>query len=156
VVLAKFDELMSSTTPSAPEVEQFIDQIEGHIEAAEKQTHRRIDTLSEQVQDHVESEEIGLSDPEQQQIRAHRMQFSIFVERLAELAQELMQPLTVINCSIKMTTSGYVGELSEEQKDLLDLAQSSANRLNRLIERLTTLVGYPKDLNPKTSEIDED
>lgn len=152
VVLSKFDELMSSTTPSASEVESMIDQIEGHVETAEENTLRKIDQFTEEVQQEIGDRELGLGDAEQRQIRAHRKQFSIFVERLAELAQELLQPLTVINCSINMTLSGYIGEVSDEQKDLLSLAQSNANRLNRLIDRLTKLVGYPKDLDPKAVE----
>ena len=150
VVLAKFDDLMSSATPKADEVAKFIDHIEGHVDDVEQNTHEKIDKLNEDMQ-----REIGLGNAEQRQIRKHRAQFSIFVERLAELAQELMQPLTVINCSINMSVSGQLGEISEEQKELLSLAQSNTNRLNRLIEHLTKLVGYPKDLTPKTVEGDE-
>lgn len=155
VVLAKFDDLMTSATPKADEVAKFIDQIEGHVEDVEQNTHQKIDKLNEDMQREIGQREIGPGNAEQRQIRKHREQFSIFVERLAELAQELMQPLTVINCSINMSVSGQLGEISDEQKELLSLAQSNTNRLNRLIEHLTKLVGYPKDLTPKTVEEDE-
>jgi hypothetical protein len=62
---------------------------------------------------------------------------------LAEVAQELMQPLTAINASVEMMLGGFVGDISEEQQDLLKLASGSGEHLKYLMDMLIEIVGCP-------------
>lgn len=142
VVMARFDELMTSTAPKADEIASFIDEIEEQVQSFESNTQRKIDLLAEEIK-FTEA-----LDEDHTEVGDHRKRFSDFVEILAELVQELLQPLTVVNCSLNMVISGYTGELSPEQSDMLELATNSANRLANLIDRITELVGYPKTLHP--------
>jgi len=151
VVLAKFDELMSSTTPNAAEVSEFMDEIDRHVEDVEERTAQSIDEFANDIK-----REIQENDIKEKKLRNRRENFTLFVARLAELGQELLQPLTVVSCSINMAVSGYTGELTDEQKDLLSLAHSSSKRLDRLINRLIEMVGYPKDLKPESVGDDAD
>jgi signal transduction histidine kinase len=51
-----------------------------------------------------------------------------------------MQPLTVVNGSIEAAQRHAEQTI---QKDLLDLAHESGTRMQSLMRRLLTLVGYP-------------
>ena len=64
---------------------------------------------------------------------------------LSEIAQELMQPLTAINASVEMMMLGYVGNISDEQEDLLLLASRSGEHLEFLMDMLIEIVGCPKN-----------
>jgi len=67
---------------------------------------------------------------------------------LAEIVQELCQPLSVINCSIDMIKSSSLGEVSEQQKGMLDLASQSSDRLQQIIDKLLEISGMPVTLSP--------
>jgi hypothetical protein len=71
------------------------------------------------------------------------MSRSELLASLAEVAQELMQPLTAINASLEMMLHGYVGEISEDQQDLLTLASNSGEHLKYLMDMLIEIVGCP-------------
>jgi hypothetical protein len=75
--------------------------------------------------------------------QAHRMSRSDLLASLAEVAQELMQPLTAIKTSVEMMLHGYVGNVSEEQQDLLELASNSGEHLQFLMDMLINIVGCP-------------
>lgn len=70
------------------------------------------------------------------------------LEVLAEIGQELAQPLTVVNGTIDMILLKHVGPISETQNELLRLAAESGERLRGLIERLVQVAGYPEGLTP--------
>jgi hypothetical protein len=68
--------------------------------------------------------------------------------QLAEVVQELCQPLSVINCSIEMILTGTMGEVSPSQSDMLSLAEESTKKVQTLIDHLLELSGVPKTLKP--------
>ncbi len=68
-------------------------------------------------------------------------------EILAEIGQELCQPLSVINCSIDMVRGGSLGEIVEVQREMLDMAYDSGQKLKILIDRLIAIAGTPKGLD---------
>ncbi len=68
-------------------------------------------------------------------------------EILAEIGQELCQPLSVINCSIDMIRGGSLGEIVEMQREMLDMAYDSGQKLKVLIERLIAIAGTPKGMH---------
>jgi hypothetical protein len=69
-------------------------------------------------------------------------------EKLSEIGQELCQPLSVINCSISMITSGRLGDVSGAQKDMLNLAVESSQKLQQIVDSLMVITGVPKGLEP--------
>ena len=67
---------------------------------------------------------------------------------LAEIVQELMQPLAVINCSTDMIMSQKLGELPETQASMLGLIGESTGRLETLIHGLQDIAGVPDTMSP--------
>ena len=62
---------------------------------------------------------------------------------IAEISQELMQPLTAISASLEMMIGGYVGELNDEQHSMLSIANNSGEHLTFLMKELIEIVGCP-------------
>ena len=75
--------------------------------------------------------------------QAHTMSRDELLASLAEVAQELMQPVTAINASLEMMLEGYVGDITEEQQDILTLASNSGEHLKYLMDMLIEIVGCP-------------
>jgi len=75
--------------------------------------------------------------------QAHTMSRAELLSALAEVAQELMQPLTAINASLEMMLEGYVGGITRDQHDLLKLASNSGEHLKYLMDMLIQIVGCP-------------
>ncbi|MDD5706401.1 MAG: histidine kinase dimerization/phospho-acceptor domain-containing protein, partial [Kiritimatiellae bacterium] len=72
---------------------------------------------------------------------------------MAELGQELRQPLTVMNGVLDMMVQQHLGPVSDNQKPLLDLALQSGQRLDGLIDRMVKVAGLPDDLHPNAQII---
>jgi len=68
---------------------------------------------------------------------------------LAELHQELLQPLTVVSGVLETILSGLLGETTEPQHSMLQLAFDSVNTVSEIARHVTELVGYPAGLTPK-------
>lgn len=69
-------------------------------------------------------------------------------EFLAEVVQELRQPLAVITSVMSAVNSGMMGELAVPQKSMLNLACESAKRLDHLVDKLAEVSGMPSGLIP--------
>lgn len=70
------------------------------------------------------------------------------IEHFAELNQEILQPLTVSSGVIDLISSGKTGALNDEQKELLQLAVDSMDRMRQLIEYTARIAGLPDGLTP--------
>ncbi len=70
---------------------------------------------------------------------------------LAEIVQELCQPLSVVNCTISMLTAQSLGELTPPQLDMLNLAMESVTRIQVLVNNLERIAGQPTTLSPDTA-----
>lgn len=70
--------------------------------------------------------------------------------RLAELHQELLQPLTVASGVLESMISGSLGPVSLPQQSMLQLAFESIGAVSDLAAHVTELVGYPAGLRPAT------
>ena len=70
---------------------------------------------------------------------------------LAEITQELCQPLSVITCSISMVVSKSLGNVTDPQVDMLKLASESAAKMEVLIDNLEKISGLPTDLAPDSA-----
>jgi hypothetical protein len=69
-------------------------------------------------------------------------------QKLSEIAQEICQPLSVINCSVTMITTGKLGALTPPQTDILKLAVESAQKLKAIVDSLMQMTGVPDALEP--------
>ena len=67
---------------------------------------------------------------------------------MAELGQELRQPLTVVTGAIDMLLGRFFGPISDEQKPILGMASESNRRLDELISRMIRIAGMPTSLTP--------
>lgn len=74
---------------------------------------------------------------------------------LAEIAQELCQPLSVIVASLDMVASSHLGEVNECQISMLRLAAESAERMRKLVYSLMDMADVPKDLKPDRTVISQ-
>lgn len=70
------------------------------------------------------------------------------VEFLAEIVQELRQPLAVIMSVMDALKSGMLGSLTQQQTAMIGLAGGSVERLDLLITKLSEVSGMPEGLVP--------
>ena len=67
---------------------------------------------------------------------------------LAEIGQELCQPLAVINCALDMISAGSLGPVTDGQKEMLNLAVSSGDKLKQLADKMIEISGVPTTMAP--------
>ena len=73
---------------------------------------------------------------------------------MAELGQELRQPLTVITGAIDMLLGRYFGPITNEQQPILEMASESGRTLDDLIGRMIRIAGMPASLTPDETVLD--
>lgn len=76
------------------------------------------------------------------------------ITTLAEIVQELRQPLSVINGSIEMLCAGHLGLVPEIQREMLNLALQSSRRLGTIVDTLSVISGMPATLQPDAEVLD--
>ncbi|MBN1672377.1 MAG: hypothetical protein JXR37_15155 [Kiritimatiellae bacterium] len=134
--------------PGAPE--QFsgeIDDVSTQMQAVTDATQMKIDALVEAVRADMLAVD-ALERRARQEGKGPHMSRRQIMKVLAEIGQELLQPLTVISSSIEMVRSKSLGEVSNAQEDILKLAAESAGRIKTLIDMLEKLSGLPTTLSP--------
>ncbi len=72
---------------------------------------------------------------------------------IAELAQELSQPLTIVNATIDIIRRAPPAAGQEDQNELLSMASDSGKRLAELVSRLVQIAGTPKTLSPDADRL---
>ncbi len=118
-------------------------------------TRRKIQQLVEQLvteaelQAAIQRGEI-LGPPKEDRLSRRRL-----LEIIAEIAQELCQPLTVINCAVQMLSAGKLGEVNQAQLEMLNAALHSGERLEKLIRKLTDIADVPMSLMPDQQTLAE-
>lgn len=135
-VLEKLEHLMKSEAPDGDQLEHLLGQANDNLGNTTYSTKEKLDSLSKQLYDL--EEDTGTVGGQ-----AREMDRKELLSSIAEIAQELMQPLTAMNASIEMLLSGYVGEVAPDQRNLLSLASSSGDDLNYLMQELIKIVGIP-------------
>ena len=136
MVLEKLENLMKSDTTDGGQVEHLLGQANDNLGNTTHSTKEKLNSLSKQL--YVVDEDTGTVGGHAQEMDRKELLSSI-----AEIAQELMQPLTAINTSLEMLLHGYVGEVAADQRNLLSLARSSGDDLNYLMKELIKIVGIP-------------
>jgi signal transduction histidine kinase len=77
------------------------------------------------------------------------------LKSLAEINQELVQPLTVSSALLQMLKAGTAGTLSDAQRELVQTASEGMDRLERLIAYLQRISGFPVDISPDAGLLSE-
>lgn len=134
-VLEQFEALMKIEPPPQVEMRALLKRIGKSVDDVSADA----DTRMEQLREHLY--EVQGRDVSEQEIKT-------LMGRLSELAQELLQPLTVVNCVINLLLGGQLGLMNEASREMLSLAGGSSGRLRDLIDRLVSIVGLPAGLSP--------
>ena len=74
---------------------------------------------------------------------------------LAEINQELAQPLTATTAVIDVLEEGKLGAVTEAQRDVLSVASEGMKRLSKLVGYLQTISGMPDELEPDREILDD-
>ena len=74
---------------------------------------------------------------------------------LAEINQELAQPLTSALAVIDVLEKGKLGAVTQAQKDVLCVASDGMKRLGKLVAYLTIISGVPETLSPDREVLDD-
>lgn len=140
LLLAKLGETLdqSRPAPSVEEVRALADATSRQIEAVVTRTEKKIAVLR-----HMLGQE-GVDGSGKPDLLSRRQ----LMEILAEIGQELSQPLTVVTASIDMLRAQHPGLLTEAQGELLAMAASSTARLAHLVNCLIRISGNPKTPHP--------
>lgn len=133
-VFEKLENLMKSETANGNQVKDLLGRANENLDGTLDTAREKLTVLSQQIRDGQISTIGG---------QAHMMSRAELLNALAEVAQELMQPLTAINASLEMMLYGYVGKITEEQSDMLTLASNSGEHLKYLMDMLIDIVGCP-------------
>jgi hypothetical protein len=105
---------------------------------------QKIENFVKDLRADAEAEASGLPDA----AKKVRMSRAKLMEILAEMGQELCQPLAVINCTLGLVVSENIGPVTVEQREMLTLAINSEEKLKQLADRLMELSGVPTTLSP--------
>ena len=122
---------------SPADVKALITETGDHLNALADITGKKIKTL----QDTLEARNAPLS----------RKALQVM---LAEIAQEISQPLTIILGTVDMVRSQRTGPLTPLQGELLSMVSESSSRMASLVEGLMRLSGTPDALQPDQAILD--
>ncbi len=131
-VFEKLDRLMKTEAPDGSQVKELLGQACNDLDGSTDSTKEKLELLSKQLED---TGTIGGQGKE--------MSRKELLSSIAEISQELMQPLTAISASLEMILGGYVGEVNLEQRNMLDIAKNSGTHLTFLMKELIKIVGCP-------------
>jgi hypothetical protein len=120
-------------TTASPEIQNLIAETAKQLSLLSRLTGTRLSRLRDQL---------GAEDSPRQLSRRE------VLEILAELTQEISQPLTIVNATIELITSLRVGPLNDSQLELLGMVAESGDRMTQLVDSLMRIAGTPTTLNP--------
>jgi hypothetical protein len=130
---------------------RILSSIDSELKKIVDRTERKILKMIEDIR----ADDILITEHDSEHEPSLRLSRRKLLEMLAEIGQELCQPLTVINCAIETIRSERLGPVTQAQADLLQLGSESTQRLEGLINKLTELSGLPKTLSPDEQIIDQ-
>ena len=132
----------------------------GAIEEANREVEALVAKTEKKIENLVEGVGADLAEIDAQETAAKKaghgpkMSRKTLLVILAEVVQELYQPLSVINCSINMVTSNMLGDVTSGQMDMLVMANQSVERVQTLIHGLCKISGMPSELSPVEATLD--
>ncbi len=156
MLLSRLDVLLDGKAkdPEAPEAKgaalrETTDAIRAEMEAVADRVSQKVEHLATAVAELATEPEP--QSPKARKKRAARL--SVFTI-LAEIVQELFQPLSVVKGVVDMMLGKYLGEVPDEQLDVLKLAGDGIDRLQLLMERLRDVCGNPATYHPDERILD--
>ncbi len=133
-VFERLEKMMKSDDSDGTSLKDLLGQANENLDDTLFTTKEKLEVLSQQLKDDVNATIGG---------HGRNMSQDELLAALSEVAQELMQPLTAITASLEMMLDGFVGEITFDQRDLLDLAANSGEHLKFLMKELIDIVGCP-------------
>ena len=76
------------------------------------------------------------------------------LETIAEMAQELSQPLTTMTIAISMLENRAAGHLDDTSSTILRMAAEGSKRMAHLIDCLMRIAGAPSEMHPDRAVLD--
>lgn len=135
IVLDKLETIMDLDNLPPELIKSAVEEVKENVEETTQQVETQIEKLEAQVEQHESEKTLP---PEQRKSRKTRADL---LYEISQLALKLAQPLTVITVSIDALLQDSTPP--DLHKDMLELAQESGESMKKLMNRLTTLVGYP-------------
>jgi len=120
------------------QLERVIGGISQELSAVSSRAEHQIEELGSRLRESVEK-------PEEAERILSRTDL---MAMLAEIGQEICQPLSVINASIDMIGAGRLGPITDPQTEMLTLAQEGSDRLQKLADKLIEIAGVPEGTTP--------
>ncbi len=132
---------------STETMDNLLEEISQEVARLVSETKGEAETLAEKVD--ADRETVAQLEAE---ARAKGIGLSLSREELlsslAEINQELAQPLTAATTVIDVLEQGKLGAVSDAQQDVLHVASDGMKRLAKLVAYLHTISGIPEDLSP--------
>jgi len=122
-------------------------EVKTQIGVITEQTRMKIDSLARAVQDDMAAAD-AMEQDARKAGRGPATSRREIVKILAEVVQEIAQPLAVISCSIDMIKTRTLGDVNQGQVDMLNLASESAARIKTLVSNLGGISGPPATMTP--------
>ncbi len=140
LLLAKLGETIDQARviPIAEALNTLADETHREMESLVAKTEKKISSLR-QILDNEAS-----ADPNKPDILTRKQ----LLEFIAEIGQELSQPLTVVSATIEMLRAQRAGILTEAQGELLNMTFDSTAHLSHLVSCLIKVSGNPKTRQP--------
>lgn len=131
-VFEKLEVLMKSDKINETQIKSLLGQANEDLDHSLDSTKEKLQALSQHLED---TGTIGG--------QGRKMPRKELLSSIAEISQELMQPLTAISASLEMMVEGFAGEISPDQRTILDIASNSGIHLTFLMKELIAIVGCP-------------
>jgi hypothetical protein len=135
ILLKELNEMMAAP-PDPKSLGRKLAEVDRQAKALHAVTEKHIKELADVVA------------TEPQDGQAGKLSRKALVALLAEITQELCQSVSAIHCSVSMTLAGHVGDINEDQREVLTVAADCTHRLDQLLDRLIHVVGVPQGLTP--------
>jgi len=150
MLLMRLTDLLDSTKPSGPlttaseQLNDVVTQLNHGVAETMASVEQKVGKLRDQIT--TVQPLAGKAKPGEveRQARARKN----IITTLAEIVQELRQPLSVINSTIEMLNAGHLGTVPDVQREMLELALQSSRRLGAIVDMLAVISGMPASLQP--------
>ena len=123
--------------PEAEQVDRLVTQLEQEVATVTAEAEQKLDQLAKRLRDRPE------------------MSRAAMLAMLAEIGQEICQPLSVVNCAIDMMRRKALGPVSPQQEEMLALASESGARLETLANKVIEISGVPQGTKPDAEILDD-
>jgi len=133
-----------SVVPLQSQLEPIVSQLNTGMDNAIAGMEQKMGTLREKIKTMASLPET--SDPQAVQDQALSRRKIIAI--LAEIVQELRQPLAVISGAVETLSGGHLGKMPDLQREMLNLALQSSRRVTLIVDALADISGSPASLQP--------